>query len=574
LRALSERSYKATGDAKATWLEVVNEVDTINAFIAAGDTDAPSDCHCADAQMKESSEHFCSRCARAVVCAKRVQAPSGLFMCPSCIAFCRFRFYSGASQKTAVQQYNEHSLLTNLSSDAKAVGLKESSPKFIGNRDNCIAFLARTAALQPSPSTWRSAATGIVHTFSTSAPTTWKKNPDDSSIDAIFPVGEYNGMYFVHCDGNLWNVEQCVNFLKHDQIPAFIVLVSSNLNWHDQAGPDSNFEQQEAIVISKATTMAAIRVKWAYWRKTRVKTPFNAEHMAADREEQISGKLRSNEPGPWAKRNAVQRYIGRGSLANLRAGIRWSDDVIGRLEAAAQRYLQRFHLVLQERDGCVMICDGPVPDEYGWPLLCQILDVRAWRFLNYCNRGCPTEDTPGTIYIFCIILICIIKCDPDKLEPDDKALVSTWRPVFTDFLRLPVLLDIRNGICFAISHLVHGRQMLSGVDPLTFEWTPNLCNILRESRSSNYVKHNYDPRHYDRILDIIRQINIEDKAIFDQSIKPGPRQPNDQIRDVTVEEVEDEWNKNDFTNDAVFDTGDHADDDYEWRKEDFTDDED
>ena len=82
--------------------------------------------------------------------------------------------------------------------------------------------------------------------------------------------------------------------------------------------------------------------------------------------------------------------------------------------------------------------------------------------------------------------------------------------------------------------------MWTGVDPTTYMWDPTLCNELRESRTSNFFKYNYEDKYHAEMLDVIRRVNINDKAGFDPSITPGAREDLKAVQSVDADEVEKE----------------------------------
>jgi len=306
--------------------------------------------------------------------------------------------------------------------------------------------------------------------------------------------------------------------MKHIQLPAFMILVSSNLNWHDRAmstntTTSADYEAQHQRVVKQSARLAEIRMKSGFTRAARMRGSLTEEQLDLDADEWISGKLRLDEPSPLASRPRLSRFYRRRKTGA------WPAAQLLRVRAGAKFWLRRFNVTLLERDGCYYFLQGPAPAEWNDDVCYGVCSERFVRVRDFCNVKDVTEDTPETIYILCIIIACIIKCDI-KLVDDDEArhLVTTFKHIFEDLLQLPLVLDNLDGCCFAITHMVHARQMISGVDLLDYtKWNPALCNILRESRTSNFLKHNYANADYPKILDIVRSISITDKMIFDNN---------------------------------------------------------
>jgi len=424
-----------------------------------------------------------------------------------------------------------------LREEALKSGRSTKGQNYRDNRDAVFGYLAEYAALQEAPMVWVSDLTHVKHTSTNVGSTATSKRHDDLSVDAMHSYGIFNGRPYVHCNGNLWVMEQCMNLLKHIQLPAFLQLVAWNIRWYDidPASPprtEAEIKAQQRKVMKISKRLCDIRLKAGFTQAARTKGSLTEEDLEIDRQEWIAGKLRPGEPGPWDDVPRSRRLFGSGWAP-------WSAEKHDELRDAAEYWQERFHVTLPQRKGCYYFLNSEPPEEWDGDTCARVCTDRWRRMRDGCNIKDETEDTPETIYIFCIIVVCIIKCNPDDVkDEDDKALAIHWKGWFVDLLRLPLVLDSFDGCCFAITHLIHACQMLTGVDIRNYKsWNPKLCNVLCESRSSNYAKHNYDASVYTDIIRLVKKINIMDKTAYDQKHPVGPRPAVPNINDVDAQKI-------------------------------------
>lgn len=107
-------------------------------------------------------------------------------------------------------------------------------------------------------------------------------------------------------------------------------------------------------------------------------------------------------------------------------------------------------------------------------------------------------DTPDTIFLE----IMYQACDPK----------------YRDFLGLPLVAWARHPFCIAIAHKTHKKQMRTGWttgEPDSLSQRDDLINnILIETQSSNFFKHDFDQSTYPKLLEMIKEITVP-KDLYD-----------------------------------------------------------
>ncbi|KAF9761462.1 hypothetical protein IL306_003807 [Fusarium sp. DS 682] len=139
--------------------------------------------------------------------------------------------------------------------------------------------------------------------------------------------------------------------------------------------------------------------------------------------------------------------------------------------------------------------------------------------------------------------------DPKEQKDFNQSLQSQY----SEFLGLP--LDIENGcpFTFAIAHEVHGFQMRTRwtQHPPTFEDRLNIDNennILIETQSSNYYKHNFAASYYpllkDRAIDIHVPIELANEDLplspFNQHLELKIKYGSIALENFVVDDEEEE----------------------------------
>jgi len=447
-------------------------------------------------------------------------APNGHLVCATCGIGLRntANARSVFKQQAAAARF-DYLVGINVRDEVKKNRRSDRSPEHRRLRKACTAWVKKIFKDQPDGNSWTSHATGITHDLASTAPS---KQPDDPSPDALFPARPFEGSFHLHIPNNMWMIEQCLNYLKHIQLPGVLEIIGYNLRfWHKfetgQTSPTPAEIEAHIKFIRKTITVAArIRVKAGYTVFARTKKPYVPAVQESDEQEWLSLKERKNEAGPWRYRSV-----------DLRVGIlyqsgTWHGAVLHKLHQAAEYWQQQFNVTLEEKNGIFFMCDVPMPDFWGPTVAYRLFNTRQERMRDFCNVSCITIDTPETIYILCIIIACIVKCVPIKGDKNyDHWTMLKER--FGDALKLPVGIEIHEAIRFAIGHLIHHIQMVGGVDLIDWKiWLWEVCNIMRETCTSNYLKHDYTEAQVKQALEITRHIRIKNKeGVYDSTIVPS-----------------------------------------------------
>lgn len=164
----------------------------------------------------------------------------------------------------------------------------------------------------------------------------------------------------------------------------------------------------------------------------------------------------------------------------------------------------------------------------------QIGTIVCWNTAT--KTTSPAIQRRHPLYIFCITIACITRCDPDTAPTaQDKVLWLNYKGKFEEFFALPLDLEIHDGLRLAIAYRHHGQRMVTGIDPDTFTFDGSKCNIIVESCTSNYAKHNYAEDQYSKIRDVWRDIDLRgSRSISDASDIPQPRFAVMDIEDVDI----------------------------------------
>lgn len=178
---------------------------------------------------------------------------------------------------------------------------------------------------------------------------------------------------------------------------------------------------------------------------------------------------------------------------------------------------------------------------------------------DLCNRCGITVDTPKTIYIFCIIVVCIVK-QPDLIvkQPDlptdneeDKDDKKWLRETFGEFLSLPLTAEIGSGLRFTIGHNLHGKDLWTGVHHVNLDFDLAYCNALFVTCTSSCLKHNYSMHYYPQLKKLVSRIQLDGKSgVYNTTMKVHAR---------VDAEVFDRLGPNDYDIGAELDDGGFSD---------------
>jgi hypothetical protein len=520
-----EDTYRATRNFDQSWADAARIAEAVQTTIDAGER-PPSWCDCAPG-MSATSTHTCSGCMLAVVCDQRVTAPSGMLVCVDCfnIIGAKARAVSKASY---VANYVKKSLVGLCWKEAKSRGMDINSSTY---KENVLALLASIKKdLDEAGGTgmqWRSVFTGKLNTMPQR--TASRGNPESPSGDAFFPYASFNDQWFVHCAGNVGLVEQPLNYAKNIQLPAILDIVKQNLNIMEhrlaraakgQVAARNVVEVLEEKIVASSAQLRKIRRKSAYTISARLQKPFNASVLQNDKQEWISGKLRENDTGPWDKEVTVKdRLSVRDEFGQfeLRDAQQW--------RAKALHYIRYFGLDpndFPQQNGCFYFCAvSSIPTKWSSKVAFALCADRTCRVRDLCNADGLTIDTPTTVYIFCIIVVCIVKCTVKPNDVDDETFAA-MKARFEEFLHLPMVTDVGDALRFTLGHFDHEQTMWTGVHPVTSEFDFKRSNMLLETCTSNWLKSDYPESQYPLLKQMVRDVNLG-KDLLDREVKVKPR---------------------------------------------------
>lgn len=158
-----------------------------------------------------------------------------------------------------------------------------------------------------------------------------------------------------------------------------------------------------------------------------------------------------------------------------------------------------------------------MPPDWDW-LKCQnLMESRLSRMTRLCNRDWPTVDTAETILLECVFQVCIRKML--ILEGDyDEAMKRSYIDMYGEFLGLPLHVYHHNPLTFVVAHRNHGEQMRTGwpAHPTTLKQRLDgntLNNILIESRTSNYLKHNFHSSFYSELKLLVKSVQMPTELV-------------------------------------------------------------
>ncbi|KAK8163197.1 hypothetical protein BC567DRAFT_251353 [Phyllosticta citribraziliensis] len=349
------------------------------------------------------------------------------------------------------------------------------------------------------------------------------KTPNALTIDAVFPYGFFQETAFIHCRGNLAVTTLVMNYAKHIQIPAFLVALKDWIVAEPNCRNNpAQLQRLQSDMVARCSTLSAIRLKAAWTIKARERTKYNLGKYEYDREEWLSGKLRSGEAGPWDKRSDLSLTSGFKVPAGDLKG--WPQAEMKRIKRIVQEMKAWFQVDLPEKNGCPYFAHpDTMPSTWSWGLCFAIVTCRRIRMELHCNRHFPTVDTAETIYLECIFVALVTICVIKSNDPD-KALKLRYKAKYLEFLRLPLNVRHHNPLTFVVAHRIHGAQMASGWRPSPQSFSDridSLNNMLIETRTSNFAKHNFDKDHCDLIKHMLSQIDLP-LTVYDPSVNLSP----------------------------------------------------
>lgn len=237
------------------------------------------------------------------------------------------------------------------------------------------------------------------------------------------------------------------------------------------------------------------------------------EREELDRAEWRSGRFHTfdksgEEEKPW--------HVERSSI--LTKKLDWPISTLDRIRRLVLKIQSEFGVRLPQGtvDDCPWLLHiDSMPAPWGWDMCMDLMTEVYWRLKEHCNGLDPTEDDPECVFIEIIFIACIWIWT-DKGSDKDTETGKFWdydqklalSKDYAEFLGLPVVLAIKNPLCFAVGHKLHSHTMRSGwrKAPTKLSHRNNeRQNMLLETQTSNYAKHNFETKDYPAIKNLLRE---------------------------------------------------------------------
>ncbi|KAK7538484.1 uncharacterized protein J3D65DRAFT_602500 [Phyllosticta citribraziliensis] len=510
---IMETTWLQGGSLHEVWTVGAEAADNVNALIRTGDM-PPGSCDCGP-ESSRSEMHPCQKCAKLTPCAALTYG------------FLRFRLCATCHERDSKQSMSLPEQLAvfyvknMLDSNARKTGRRHGDSSERAKKDAADEVSSIFSEHSPNSVEFTDQYTGCVEQLSTDS--SHGKTPNALTIDAVFPYGFFQETAFIHCRGNLAVTTLVMNYAKHIQIPAFLVALKDWIVAEPNCRNNpAQLQRLQSDMVARCSTLSAIRLKAAWTIKARERTKYNLGKYEYDREEWLSGKLRSGEAGPWDKRSDLSLTSGFKVPAGDLKG--WPQAEMKRIKRIVQEMKAWFQVDLPEKNGCPYFAHpDTMPSTWSWGLCFAIVTCRRIRMELHCNRHFPTVDTAETIYLECIFVALVTICVIKSNDPD-KALKLRYKAKYLEFLRLPLNVRHHNPLTFVVAHRIHGAQMASGWRPSPQSFSDridSLNNMLIETRTSNFAKHNFDKDHCDLIKHMLSQIDLP-LTVYDPSVNLSP----------------------------------------------------
>lgn len=524
-----------TGDLRSTWIALARVADQVNRRIISGETPT-SFCDCDISEV--NSAHPCGMCGDTIPCVSlTLHSTSGLRACWRC---CR-KFPSSISAARTLAKIR---VITTVRRESE-VTVKNIDPAiFVDIRQALLSYVDDLLKDEQ----------GMTYTNQYSArrlqPPPQVMHPDILSVDAVFPFAlHHTGQVLVHTVDNVALVPMTLNFLKSTQLPIFLSKVSVyyhqylDLIQHARVGRQPEIDELKQLqrqLLADCRQLAAIRRQLPHTRKSRMQLRVSPEQLDYLREEWMSGKLRQ---GSQTARPPFY-FIGIAEI-NSCTSSEWEarrpriNIIVDEIEQWTGVNL------LRAPDGCPYFAHpDTMPSDWSWYSCLRLMVCRFVRMRDRCNQYWPTVDSPITIFLECIFQVCVGRMVVTAKDSEEK---SNMHYKYAEFLGLPLDIDFNNPLTFTVAHRVHGRQMRTGwpQDPIRLiDRIDADNNILIETRSSNFSKHNFHESYYQNIKNQILNVQIPLKWA-DESITPRPF--NARLEVMNTEGLDDDTIDGEFT---------------------------
>ena len=506
LDALTE-TWLRTGDILAAWLALAKAAFKVNQDIDNGVLARPG-CRRGESEESCDSSHVCGSCGRAFLCSEMVDGVLGLRVRRRCDVKDVKSNPLGLSYAVA-----RRSLRSLIVQEQKAAGMKLSDKKVSDLYQQALQQLEAIFKESVVPgATYVDGYSGQEQTLPAKPSGYRKKAALGLSIDAAFPYAMGPTGVRKHVKDNYVLCPLAVNFAKHTHLPALLSWLSHHLAVYDahQAGDlqDDDWSTHLEHMVEVAKQLSALRSKAEHQFIYRRSHPASDERFALDRYEWRAGKFHGfdgseREDQPWHTQRTRMHKRSWQSL-NLRS-----------TSGLVQKIQREFGVDLPKGDidaDCPWFCyDNPPPD-WSWKMCNNMAGSIFQRFSEDCNGDDDTVDTPECIYIEIIFIVCTWKWKDKGKDAESGKFWSYeqklgFRKRYSEFLNLPIVSATKNPICFAVTHETHGHAMRTAwqENPTELEHRKDsLNNMLLETQTSNYAKHNFEFKEYAAIRSLFR----------------------------------------------------------------------
>lgn len=511
---IGDQSFISTGDPLKAWRDRAKEADIINAEIMR--KPSPFSCYCPE--RGSSIKHPCGKCGIQTPCKYLSPGAYDLLQCKSCNE-------SQANLTRCAVRIVRVSLERSLKHEFRRRGWDK------GERFEQLLHEGRAKTMSDLSN---QSGTAYLSAFSRKLITyTAVQRYLMPSVDAVFPYGnDGKGCAVLHAPTNICIIEQALNFMKSIHLPITVQKIADYFVRYSKLKGSGylDWDILESNLVTECDRLTTIRIN-AGWKITdRSKTGVTAELMEYLREEWVSGKFRSNQP---------QIQPNRRMWANLPRFRRWSSSDKVRLQTIFQEIEEWTGVTLPQRSGCPYFChSSTMPSDWDWSKCQNLMESRLARMTEWCNRNWDTVDTADTIFLECVFQVCIGKMvivDGDR----DEAMKRSYMDTYGEFLGLPLNVYHHNPLTFVVAHRNHGEQMRTGwpAQPTTIKERLDgntLNNILIESRTSNYLKHDFHSSFYSELKELVKSVQMPTELVNEEL----PLTPYNELFERQIEKLE------------------------------------
>ncbi|KAF7190721.1 hypothetical protein HII31_07880 [Pseudocercospora fuligena] len=514
-------------DLRKVWIEGAKSADLVNQDIASG-VPPHSACDCDDLQTSKEM-HVCEGCAKPTLCKTRTYDSLGRLVCVDCFKRDQLsRDNSRAPDETFVSSLSRISLWRNFRKECVTKGKDPQSTKYKTIYNNAWNNLKATLPGKGKKSNSSASSTKCLDVYTGKQvdvgqerglvgnnPSRRRWIPSGITVDAVHGAGEPANAGLKHSGKNTVITTDAVQLAKGRFLPGVTHEIAKFLR-----NPQKTQELVKESLVKRINEMTLVLVKRPYIQNGLGSDEDKYAKIIA---ESVSGKAAPNEQGPWQDR--AYRYVSTQVVppynpAKPKSSI-WSQDVWQKSQACARSMEEYFGVTLYTLDdGTRWIGSSwSNPSDLDRNGVATFCDERLKRMRLRCNKKWKTKDTPLSLYREMIFQYCCSVTEKDDLQ---------WlKQKYGDRLGLPLVLSLNNPLRLSVAHREHGFGMFTGwldenavsVDGRLAK--DNLNNMLIESWYVNSAKMDMAEEFYPELDEILRSVNIKDKAIYDPEAAAG-----------------------------------------------------